>query len=131
MKLYPTRVILPNKKVIQASCSGDHTAVVTDDGELYTFGYNGSGELGLKDYKTRYCPTKVTFNKKIIRASCGDEVTAIITEDGELYTCGRNDYGELGIVNNKDINVFTKVPFDKKVTYMSFGEVGYLAVIAK
>eukprot|EP01112_Ceratiomyxa_fruticulosa_P017501 TRINITY_DN5460_c0_g1_i2.p1 TRINITY_DN5460_c0_g1~~TRINITY_DN5460_c0_g1_i2.p1 ORF type:complete len:779 (-),score=140.16 TRINITY_DN5460_c0_g1_i2:91-2427(-) len=46
---YPMKVsgVLKKKRVVKVSCGAFHTAVVTSNGELYTFGRNDSGQLGV------------------------------------------------------------------------------------
>jgi alpha-tubulin suppressor-like RCC1 family protein len=49
--------------------------------EVFTWGYNGSGELGLGDTDVRLQPTHVTAikNTKVFGVSCGDRHTVVIT----------------------------------------------------
>lgn len=49
--------------------------------EVFTWGYNGSGELGLGDTDLRLQPTHVTAikNTKVFGVSCGDRHTVVIT----------------------------------------------------
>lgn len=42
----PYASLLVTQCVIQIACGCDHTLVVTDDGKLYTWGYNNNGQLG-------------------------------------------------------------------------------------
>ena len=37
-----------------------HTAVLTNNGDIYTWGFNVKGQLGLGDLKTRFYPSKIT-----------------------------------------------------------------------
>jgi hypothetical protein len=45
---------LKDKRVVKVDCGRWHTAVVTDDGEVYTFGSGDKGQLGHGDYKERF-----------------------------------------------------------------------------
>ena len=40
---------LEGKKIKQVSCGFQHTMCITEDGELYGWGYGRSGALGLGD----------------------------------------------------------------------------------
>jgi alpha-tubulin suppressor-like RCC1 family protein len=58
----PTRVIMPaGEKIIQAGCGIQFSVVLTKSGNVYTFGDNKLGELGLGDLNSRNLPEKVFF----------------------------------------------------------------------
>ena len=57
---------------------------IVDAGQVYTFGSNSTGQLGLGDRDDRNI-TELLFDKKIITVSCGNEHTAIIDDKGQLY----------------------------------------------
>jgi alpha-tubulin suppressor-like RCC1 family protein len=85
------------------SCGNNYTAAIKTDGSLWTWGANGSGQLGTNDLTTRYTPV-TTFtggnNWKQSFGGAGTNTSAIKT-DGSLWIWGRNANGQLGI-NNKD-----------------------------
>ncbi|XP_076235578.1 RCC1 domain-containing protein 1 [Calliopsis andreniformis] len=93
-------------KVVQISAGGWHSAVVTDQGDVYTWGWNTNGELGLvdKDSKVMALPSLVDFtddrneNVEIFvkKVECGNTFTICMTDDGTLWGCGSNKYGQLG-----------------------------------
>ena len=94
-----TSMLIPieNKKIVQVSCGSSHTAAITEDGLLYTFG--GASGSGLWDSgASGNTPTliRIGVNKKVVQVSCGGNYTAVITEDGQLYTFGDGTYGKLG-----------------------------------
>ncbi|XP_076376771.1 RCC1 domain-containing protein 1 isoform X2 [Megalopta genalis] len=97
---------LAGLKVVRISAMGWHSAVITDQGDLYTWGWNTNGELGLSslDSKVVAVPTLVdftdernevveTFAKKV---ECGNTFTVCLTDDGIFWGCGCNKYGQLG-----------------------------------
>ena len=91
--------LLADQKVIFVSCRNDHTAIITKEKKLYTFGDNRFGQLGLGDANNRSIPTLVTVleDQKVIAVSCGGVHTAIITKNHQLYTFGSNLAGQLGL----------------------------------
>jgi hypothetical protein len=80
-----------------------HTAVVTDEGFLLTFGLNIYGQLGLGNTTSTFEPRLIEkdlngdYIGKIVKVSCNVNGTFIITEDGKLYTCGSKEIGH-GII---------------------------------
>ena len=95
---YSFRVVatdtVEGKKVVQVALGGSHSACITEDGCLYTWGFNHNGQLGDGTNDYRNIPTKIMDNVK--QVSLGYNHTACITEDGTLYTWGSNNCGQLG-----------------------------------
>lgn len=59
-KLRPTKIAsLEGLKVVEASCGGTHSMVVTEDGRAFIWGRGGLGRLGTGDEKDRYSPVEV------------------------------------------------------------------------
>ena len=87
-----------NETVVAVSCGSFHTAVVTANGDLYTFGYGVYGELGHGNTNQQNAPKQVTgvSNETVVAVSCGETHTAVVTASGHLYTFGNGDYGQLG-----------------------------------
>jgi hypothetical protein len=89
--------------VKQVSCGGLHTAIIDENYNLYTCGYNGFGQLGLgtTDPNPYFMQVNVTgitgFSGGVKQVSCGENFTAIIDTYDNLYTCGNNDFGQLGL----------------------------------
>ena len=81
-----------------------HSIVLTEQNELYMFGWNEYGQLGFSDTTQRNVPTKLTFFDNVpIRQviACGYH-SIVLAATGELYAFGRNDCGQLGINSRKD-----------------------------
>ncbi|GMF41206.1 unnamed protein product [Phytophthora fragariaefolia] len=102
---------MKDKKLGYASVSYHHSAVITDTGELYTFGMNDCGQLGLDHTQHQSTPqiVKTLEGTEISMVACGLYHTIICTTTGELFTCGKNDYGQLGLAHNRQVKVPTLV----------------------
>lgn len=99
--------------VISVSAGGWHTAAITSDGSLLTWGSNLHGILGNGTTKNSTSPIKVLDN--VVAVSAGGYLTMALLEDGSLWTWGGNTKGALGnggIGNNVDDygNVFQTTP---------------------
>ncbi|XP_038064985.1 ultraviolet-B receptor UVR8-like isoform X2 [Patiria miniata] len=71
----PRILDLPNgKNVVKVSCGSRHTAAISEDGCLYTWGWDAYGQLGHGDALTRDIPTMVKCireDQRVIDVSCG------------------------------------------------------------
>ena len=72
----------------QIACGRDHTAALTKNGEVFTWGLNDCGQLGHGDDIPRTVPTKVASLAGLVitQVFCGDTHTAVLTGKGELLT---------------------------------------------
>jgi alpha-tubulin suppressor-like RCC1 family protein len=81
----------------QVSCGNKHSAAIKTDGTLWTWGGNGSGELGDNTTTDRSTPvTTFAGGTDWKSVSVDREYTAAIKTDGSLWVWGRNDGGQLG-----------------------------------
>jgi RCC1 and BTB domain-containing protein len=108
---------LVNKFVNDISCGHLHSIVLTQTGEVYAFGYNNRGELGVGNNTNQLIPTLVNgFNsEKIIAISCGTYHSLALTESGQLYSWGFNSVNQLGDGTNANRNTPTKVSLAEEV----------------
>jgi alpha-tubulin suppressor-like RCC1 family protein len=89
----------------QVSSGGSNTAAIKTDGTLWTWGYNGTGQLG--NNTQRFSSTPVTTfvggtNWKQVNA--GNSHTLALRDDGvnkELFVFGNNIFKQLGTNNNQ------------------------------
>jgi alpha-tubulin suppressor-like RCC1 family protein len=78
-------------------------AGIDTSGNLYTCGYNTTGEAGHGTTGVNYTPTQVTLPDTVQDVSINiDDYTpyyghmVILLTDGRVFTCGDNGYGQLG-----------------------------------
>lgn len=65
----------PNCRVISLSCGLTHFAAITSDFDLYTWGRNKFGCLGLGHEKDQYFPFKASVGAKVEKVVCGVDHT--------------------------------------------------------
>lgn len=85
--------IINGEKVKNIVVGFGHSAAITERGDLYMWGRNKDGELGIGNTKDSCVPVKVMSNVKSV--DVGEGFSAAVTESGELYTWGSNDLGRL------------------------------------
>jgi alpha-tubulin suppressor-like RCC1 family protein len=118
---------------------GDAEAIyaLMDNGDVYSWGYNGYGQLGLGDTNNRSFPTKISiFNRNVRAVMAGGGSyghVAFITTDNKLYLCGYNAAGQIGdgTTSNKTIPVLVDVggPVVKVAMGGSFSGYGWTLVL--
>lgn len=110
--LVPCRLeALKDCYISQISGGWRHTMALTSDGELYGWGWNKFGQLGIGDNTDHCSPLKVTFpdEEKVVQVSCGWRHTLAFTERGNLFSWGRGTSGQLGHGDMLDRNIPTLV----------------------
>ncbi|KAL4588365.1 hypothetical protein LXL04_001249 [Taraxacum kok-saghyz] len=90
--------------VKMVAAGAEHTVAITEDGDLYGWGWGRYGNLGLGDRKDRNIPEKVSIisGEKMVQVACGWRHTISVTSSGDLYTYGWSKYGQLGHGDFKD-----------------------------
>ena len=91
---------LRGKEVVDIAAGGAHSACITANGELYTWGKGRYGRLGHGDSEDQSKPKLVEALKgyRVIDVACGsgDAQTLCITDDDNVWAWGDGDYGKLG-----------------------------------
>lgn len=85
----------------------DMVAAITFDGLLYTWGYNGTGQLGNGTTESTEEPQRIMEDVKAV--SVGQGFTMAIQNDGSLWTWGSNGNGELGNGGYANINIDSSI----------------------
>ena len=93
----------------------DSLYAILDNGSLYAWGNNESGQLGLgltDEYVAYNKKVDIPGKVKLIKCEGGfftESACYVITEDGALYVWGKNSYGQLGVGNEVNKNTPIKV----------------------
>lgn len=81
---------LAGQVVVQVTCGSYHTAAVTGNGDLYTWGGGMYGKLGHGNEAGHSTPKRVEALVGLVvsQIACGSRHTAIVTSTGAIYTWG-------------------------------------------
>lgn len=98
----PVEVSMPegfDSKIVSVSAGLLHTTFLTEDGDVYAFGYNNNGPLGTGDEEARTSATLVEAldDVNIVTIENGNGVSYAISDTGALYSWGTNSNGQLGL----------------------------------
>ncbi len=131
----PTLVGLPGAigTVTQVAAGANHSLALTSSGQLYAFGYNFSGELGIATNSgtpnPNPTPTLVALpgqSGTVTQIAAGATHSLAVTSSGQLYAFGDNRYGQLGSAANNGTNNPNPTP-----TLVALpGQIGAVAQIA-
>ena len=124
-------------KIISAGCGDHHTILLSDKGEVYSFGSNEYGQLGRDTNKQALLvehseivegdghdiPMLINSLKetKIIHVVCGEDYTILLSDKGEVYSFGANTYGQLGRDGDTKIPMIIESLKDQKIISASCG----------
>lgn len=98
------------------------TCAVRTTGELYCWGGNGHGQLGIGNYEDQYIPTQVGEDTDWHRVSAGGRHTCALKTDGRLFCWGLNSSGQLGLgTTGSDRNSPVQVGTDMDWSGLSLG----------
>ncbi|EOA29778.1 hypothetical protein CARUB_v10012869mg [Capsella rubella] len=88
----PRKVTSLKAKIVAVSAANKHTAVVSECGEVFTWGCNREGQLGYgtSNSASNYSPRLVDYLKgKVFTAVASSKYhTLVLRNDGEVYTWG-------------------------------------------
>ncbi|KAH8415529.1 hypothetical protein KR222_002458, partial [Zaprionus bogoriensis] len=90
---------IPNP--VDVCAGGMHCLVLTDTGDVYSFGCNDEGALGrdTSEEGTETEPARIELPGKALCISAGDSHSACLLEDGRVYAWGsfRDSHGNMGL----------------------------------
>lgn len=101
-KMEPTLVVdgTDNLKSISISCGYEHTLVLTTNKNVFSFGENENGQLGIGSFNDQMSPTQIIDSSSnninnVQSISSGFSYSLILNENGTVYSSGDNTYGQL------------------------------------
>ncbi|XP_041853876.1 probable E3 ubiquitin-protein ligase HERC4 [Melanotaenia boesemani] len=96
---------LSNIPVSQVACGSQHSVALTKDGQVYTWGQNCRGQLGLGTTNSGSSspqPIQSLSAIPLVRIAAGGEQSFALSVSGGVFGWGRNDCGQLGLGDTED-----------------------------
>jgi alpha-tubulin suppressor-like RCC1 family protein len=120
----PVRVkFAKGTKIVAAGTSYNYAMALTSGGQVYTWGYNGSGQLGTGFYTASEIPqlVKLPHGTKVVKIANGGYDGLALTAGGKLWAWGDDAFGQLGNGNFKTSLQPVRVKIPAGVTIVSIG----------
>lgn len=101
-----------NESISNIAAGRDHTLAVSNQGNLYSWGANTYGQLGVNSRDNRYFPVQVKgyngggYLTDVILIGAGAEHSLAVRTDGSVWSWGRNNKGQLGQSTNGVNNTY-------------------------
>lgn len=106
--IYDNLIKLPVSYIVQC-VFGRHALLLSLTGQVYGYGFNNCGQLGLGNYEHCDQWTIIPNLNNVIKIAAGINHSLFLTADEKIYACGANDKGQLGLGHTNNINIPTLV----------------------
>ena len=96
-RLLPVQVVGAFVNGVAAMAAGAHHSVAVDgNGNVWTWGSNSDGQLGIGNTTASFAPVQVSGLTNVVAVAAGERHTLALTAGGLLFAWGSNQFGQLG-----------------------------------
>ena len=92
------------------SAGSFHSLILTNNGQIYAFGSNHDGQLGLDDNNDRNTPIMIANLINIKQIVAGSFYSLVLSNTKQIYAFGANEDGQLGLGDYNEKNIPTLIP---------------------
>ncbi|XP_001604296.2 RCC1-like G exchanging factor-like protein isoform X1 [Nasonia vitripennis] len=100
-------------KIKSVTAGQDHSMLVTENGEVYSFGWGADGQTGLAHYHNEYRPSLVKGDlsgENIIKVACTADCALALSDKGKVFGWGNAEYSQLPAQSDsQQINIATQL----------------------
>ncbi|XP_070804591.1 E3 ISG15--protein ligase HERC5-like [Pituophis catenifer annectens] len=126
---------LGNKQIVQIACGDHHSLALSKGGELFAWGENEHGQLGMGKVMGRIKEPQLVQALEgipMVNIAAGSAHSLVVSIFGTVYSWGKNMYGQLGLGDTEDryIPANVKALELKKTVFISCGG-EHTAVLSK
>ena len=122
--VFPPKVIPSLKNITQVSCGFYHSGCVDMDGNVFTFGRNALGQLGVGKYSEELIQTHIPQKLNlppIKQIACGTHFTMCLSVSGDVFSFGYNNHGQLGHGDDIDYNSPKQIELLQDIEFIECG----------
>jgi len=101
------------------STLGRRTFAIKNDGTLWGWGENESGQLGLGNNNIYSTPQQIGTDSNWAQVSAGWTHALALKKNGTLWCWGMNEFGQLGLGNNNSYNTPQRIGSDSNWSLVS------------
>lgn len=133
-KYSPVPLLVETDMVIrQVTCGGLHTALVTEHGDVYTWGDGRKGQLGHPNEPSQKQVPKLVKSLSsvhVVQIACGSAHTICVTDQGHLWSWGNASNGQTGHGDRQPARVPKKIdaPEARNIVAIACGNKHCLAI---
>jgi len=88
------------------AAGGWHSMALTDDGDVYVWGWNNHGQLGVssKEHPTVDMPLPLDIDFNVVKITAGTRHSLLLSASGEVYRCGIDEksFDSMRLTNDVD-----------------------------
>ncbi len=92
--------------IISISAGGYHSLVLNSIGQVYSFGNNRSGQLGLGIVNSQFSPTLIPTVSNVTSISAGYDHSLLVSNN-QFYGFGENTFNQVGISSSNGVKIYT------------------------
>jgi alpha-tubulin suppressor-like RCC1 family protein len=96
-------------RIVGIAAGAHHSAAWSQEGQLFVWGLNSAGQLGLGNTMDQNVPCLVEGFGPVARVACGGNFTLALSAKGELSACGDNSAGQLSQGTTKAHHTFVPI----------------------
>jgi alpha-tubulin suppressor-like RCC1 family protein len=100
-------------RAVQLACGGLHNLLLRENGEIWGWGRNAGGCLGLGGEEEKRLPTKLpkfmVEGEEVVGIGCGNDHSWVIGNFGNLYIWGAGEFGSHGQGTEDDVKTPKKL----------------------
>ncbi|XP_025973656.2 E3 ISG15--protein ligase HERC5-like [Dromaius novaehollandiae] len=134
---FETRLLkeLGNRHIVQIACGDHHSMALSRGGELFTWGQNAHGQLGVGGQVTCTAKPQLVDGLKgiaLAHIAAGGAHSLVVSLSGAVYSWGKNDFGQLGLghMEDRDHPSYVEALQHWKTVFISCGA-DHTAVLSK
>jgi len=120
MDQYSPILVMEDKTIEKIACGSHHTIIYKSTKEIFVFGKNNEGQLGIASGTTTK-PVLLMKDTELKTMCCGWDHTFLLKKNGELLVFGVNDKGQLGLEQKNDRFTPVLLVQDEKIEAIACG----------